>query len=313
MKRLLAMLSYKRPHGSKSEAAWVKRFLMPYNPEVVYDRDLPMMYIVRVGVSKVLFSAHIDTMHRTSGRQKVSRLRTTLYKTDGEPLGADDGAGAWLLFEMIDAGVPGVYTFQVGEERGGIGSSWFAEAVPGWLRQFTHAITFDRRGTDSIITHQAYGRCCSDAFAETLAGQLNLINDGFMYSPDDTGVYTDTAEYIELIPECTNVSCGYYDEHTAREQLDLGHLAALRDACLRLDWASLPVVRDPRDSDEMYKYQRQVMYGTPADSIAEMTRDEMLDMCVHMPDEFVDQLREELELDSPTWVHLQNKISDRVN
>lgn len=297
MKRLLAMLSYKRPHGSKSEAAWVKRFIMPYNPEVIRDRfGDPMVYVVQVGESTTLFSAHIDTMHRTPGRQKVIESDGILFKADGEPLGADDGAGVWLLLEMIDAGIPGAYTFPVGEERGGIGSSWFAENIPDFLRLFSRAITFDRRGVDSIITHQACGRCCSDKFAETLADQLNSANNNFMYSPDDTGVYTDTAEYIEMIPECTNVSCGYQDEHTPREQLDVAHIVALRDACLRLDWESLPVVRDPSEIEPRYQYSWPKHKAVP-ESVFHMTREEMLEACAFDPDDFIDMLRCELELD----------------
>ena len=40
-------------------------------------------------------------------------------------------AGIWLLLEMIDAGVPGVYALHYGEERGGVGSSGLAEHHAG--------------------------------------------------------------------------------------------------------------------------------------------------------------------------------------
>jgi hypothetical protein len=48
-----------------------------------------------------------------------------------------------------------------------------------------------------------------------------------------------------IIPECTNLSCGYANEHSSNETLHLPTLVALRDACLNIDWAALPVVRDP--------------------------------------------------------------------
>jgi hypothetical protein len=66
-----------------------------------------------------------------------------------------------------------------------------------------------------------------------------------MYSPDDTGVYTDTAEFTDDIPECTNISVGYYNEHGDRENLDIVHFAALATACVMLDWENLPTDRDP--------------------------------------------------------------------
>lgn len=299
-KRLLDMLSYKRPYGSKSEAAWIKRFILPYNPEVVGTATQAMVYIVTVNnadgsTPNVLFSAHTDTVHRTSGRQTLVVDRTSGYvsKEDGEPLGADDGAGVWLLLEMIDANVPGVYTFPVGEEKGGIGSSWLAENAALWLKQFDYAIAFDRKGTDSVITHQSVGMCCSDTFATALSNALNVGD--FMYSPDDSGVYTDTAEYTDIIAECTNISCGYYNEHTQNERLDVLHLMALRDVCVELNWAALPVSRTPGDTG----FTRGFGYaygGRRSFDILDMTRAEMIAAVEEDYEGFIDQLRSELGL-----------------
>jgi hypothetical protein len=66
-----------------------------------------------------------------------------------------------------------------------------------------------------------------------------------MYLPDNTGVYTDTAEFIEVIPECTNISVGYYSEHSDKEKLDIIHFQALADRVALIDWDSLPTDRDP--------------------------------------------------------------------
>jgi hypothetical protein len=76
-----------------------------------------------------------------------------------------------------------------------------------------------------------------------------------MYSPDDTGVYTDTAEFTDDIPECTNISVGYYNEHGDRENLDIIHFAALAVAASKVDWDALPTDRDPTIDDyKTYKY-----------------------------------------------------------
>ena len=115
------------------------------------------------------------------------------------------------------------------------------------LSEFDRAIAFDRKGTSSVITHQAYSRCCSDTFADALS--IALSNDELMYAPDATGVYTDAAEFINVIPECTNISVGYMNEHTKDESLDLKHLAALIRQCVALDWEALPVVRDPLEDE----------------------------------------------------------------
>jgi len=174
-----------------------------------------------------------------------------MYKQDDQPLGADDGAGVWLLLELIDAGVPGSYIFFRGEERGGIGSKSVSdnpECIP-WLKSFDQAIAFDRRDTCSIITHQARGRCCSDAYASAFARLLTDIT--YDLKPDSGGVYTDTAELTHLIPECTNVSIGYYNEHSKAEILDVEYLLWLRDRLiLQADLIhQLPITRDPTAFD----------------------------------------------------------------
>jgi hypothetical protein len=202
---------------------------------------------------KTLFVAHVDTVHRTTGANKI-RKTTSVWYADGAALGADDGVGCALLMHMIHAAVPGYYIFTQGEECGGIGAKHLAKEHRELLAQFDRAIAFDRRGTDSVISHQGYGRCCSDAFAEALSAELNDTDETLMYSPDNTGVYTDTAEFVDLIPECTNISCGYMYEHSEREQLDMIHFDLLAEAVLVIDWDGLVTERDPTipDPDDVY-------------------------------------------------------------
>jgi hypothetical protein len=194
---------------------------------------------------KTLFVAHVDTVHRVVGANKIRKTKA-MWFAEGAPLGADDGVGCALLMHMLHASVPGYYVFTQGEECGGIGAKHLAAEYPTLLAQFSRAIAFDRRGIDSVISHQGWGRCCSDVFAQAMADALNATDDGLMYLPDDTGVYTDTAEFTDIIPECTNISCGYLYEHSEREQLDIIHFDLLAKAVLDIDWDGLPTDRDPK-------------------------------------------------------------------
>ena len=99
---------------------------------------------------------------------------------------------------------------------------------------YDRIISFDRRGTSSIITHQSGTRTCSNEFAFELSKQLN--QSGLLYKKDDTGVYTDSAEFVSVIPECTNIAVGYYQEHTFSEHQDIIHLIKLAKACLNVQW-----------------------------------------------------------------------------
>ena len=206
--------------------------------------------------SKTLFIAHVDTVHKDTGVNLIKKTQTHWY-ANGAPLGADDGAGCAMLMHLIHSGVNGYYIFSQGEECGGIGAKFIASNYIDLLKQFDRAIAFDRKGIDSVISHQGMGRCASDTFCQALAGQLNMHNDNLMYSPDDTGVYTDTAEFVDDIPECTNISVGYYNEHGDRENLDIVHFAALAIAASKVDWESLPVDRDPTVPEyKSYKYDK---------------------------------------------------------
>jgi hypothetical protein len=237
--------SYKRPHGSKTEQQWIDRFILPRLGSNWFQDAVGNFHLdLRDSMdNRTLFVAHVDTVHHDAGRQKVSVGKDNVVRVvDGDCLGADDGAGVLVLLALIEMRVPAYYVFTRCEERGGVGATHLAANHADLLAQFDRAIAFDRKGTSSVITHQGWGRCCSDEFAYTLSDLMSY--DELMYAPDDGGVYTDTAEFVNIIPECTNISVGYLNEHTVRETLDLTHLKALINCAIALDWDSLPVVRD---------------------------------------------------------------------
>lgn len=299
-KTLNRALSVKRPHnttGSAQFTEWLHTNLPRRNHiAVTYDAAGNLHVDARLDPThRTLFVAHVDTVHHTIGANKI-RKTTAVWYADGSQLGADDGVGCALLMHMLHAGVPGYYVFTQGEERGGIGAKHLAEACAPLLTEFDRAIAFDRKGTDSIITHQGYGRCCSDEFGDALATALNATDNELMYSPDDTGVYTDTAEFTGIIPECTNVSCGYMYEHSDREQLDMIHFDLLAKAVLAVKWDALPTRRDPTipDPDDVVVFNSWANYkdsiktcptndsfGTwPAYDTSDLTEDEYLYECL---------------------------------
>jgi hypothetical protein len=144
---------------------------------------------------------------------------------------------------MIEAGVPATFIFHRAEEIGGRGSQWLADNYPEWLGKFNICLALDRRGTEDVIVSQWGGRTASDAFAESLAEALGMGH----HAAD--GVFTDSANYAELIPECSNLSIGYQQEHTAFETLDTEYLEKVIAALCKVDWTALKVERDPRTND----------------------------------------------------------------
>lgn len=273
MHTLHQALVVKRPHGSLCEAslaAWIaRRFAVSF-----IDGAGNLHFDRRAGskgeFSRTLFTAHTDTVHHHDGGNIV-RVDGKFWRADGDVLGADDGAGIALLAHLMDNDVPGYYILFRGEERGGIGSTWLAENMDDLLREFDRAVAFDRAGYYDVITHQSGTRCCSDVFADALAGALSFEESGLMFMPSDGGVYTDTAEFVSLIPECTNVSVGYKAQHTHREEQDVEFLKQLADTLVLVQWETLPTQRDPRTRESLWGASGSYAWATPPTAATNQT------------------------------------------
>lgn len=221
----------------------------PYGHEPKLRRYLPSgtkrdkygNYFLKIGNSETVFTSHLDTANKEFGPVKHV-IEGNIIKTDGKSiLGADDKAGVTVLLYLIEQKVPGTYYFFIGEEVGCIGSK---AASKDDFSSYKRVVSFDRRDVCSVITHQSSKRCCSKEFANDLSSKY--ISLGLELKPDDTGIYTDSAEFMEIVSECTNISVGYYKEHTYTESQDIDFLEKLCIASSKINWESLPSVRDPK-------------------------------------------------------------------
>lgn len=258
LKDLLEMMTYKRPTRSPTEEAFIARYLD--TREGVLVDDFGNRYVDRLrpdgSDSTTLFSCHTDTVHpqwkEKGGMQnvvKVPKAEGWVEAAGKSQLGADDAVGIWLMLHLLDHGVPGLYVFHRAEEVGGLGSQHAAKVLKasGRLDTIQRAIAFDRKGTQDIITHQAGGRCASDEFGQALALAL-----GMSHEICDSGVFTDTANYMDDVPECTNIAAGYEREHTFDEKLYLPYVEAMAQAVLGVEWDGLPTARDPKIIEPQY-------------------------------------------------------------
>lgn len=238
-KTFLKLTSNTYPYGYEEVLAeeMIKSGLFPEQ----IQKDQHGNYFIKIGESRTVFTSHLDTACKE--HTSVSHvLRGNMIETDGKTiLGADDKAGMTIMLWMILHNIPGLYYFFIGEEVGCIGSG-LASKYGDFKGKYDRMISFDRRGLDSVITYQSSSRCCSEDFAKQLARELN--KSGLSYKTDNTGVYTDSAEFVNVIPECTNLSVGYYKEHTTSEHQDINHLQKLAEACLLVSWEDLVTSRD---------------------------------------------------------------------
>lgn len=231
-------------------------------PEKI-QKDIHGNYFYKVGESRTIFASHLDTV--SNRYETVTHVFDgDFIKTDGKTtLGADDKAGVTVMLWMIKNNVPGLYYFFIGEEVGCIGSG-LAAKYGDFKDKYDRIVSFDRRGTGSIITHQSCGRSCSDEFADDLCRELN--KKGMSYKKDSGGVYTDSAEFVDIIPECTNVSVGYYKEHTMGEHQDIKHLIDLANACVFVNWENLTTKRKPGSYEAKpysgYNWRNEYVYNS---------------------------------------------------
>jgi hypothetical protein len=244
-RKFLQLTNYTYPYGTEG-------FLKSYLPQGYKTDKWGNFYYVIGEDPTTMFTCHLDTA--CSKQEKVTHVQThNMIKTDGKTiLGADDKAGMVVVLTMIEKKVPGLYYFFLGEEVGCVGSGNLSRnwGNVSFSNHITKVVSFDRRGTCSVITHQFYGRCCSNEFAEELSSRLSGTSEGLNLEPDDTGVLTDSAQFMGIVPECTNISVGYYREHTTSESQDIEYLQKLCKVVCKIDWETLPVMRDPLWIDE---------------------------------------------------------------
>lgn len=249
----LKLTSRTYPHGTESELFHL------LNKDLKTDKFGNLF--IKIGESDVMFTSHLDTA--TKALSDVKHVfEGDIIKTDGTSiLGADDKAGVTVMLYMIENNIPGLYYFFLGEEVGCIGSKKLAGShKKKKIKGINKVISFDRRGTNSVITFQSSARSCSDKFGEALAKELNNADEAFSYTTDQNGVLTDSIQFTSIYPECTNISVGYQNEHTFRETQDIDHLVKLAQACLLVNWNELPVDRDP-STVEYLRYNNSASYG----------------------------------------------------
>jgi hypothetical protein len=182
----LKLTSKTYPHGSEDIIA-NEMVRLGYLPKDL-SKDTHGNYFYKIGESRTIFASHLDTV--SSKHEDVKHvLDGETIRTDGTTtLGADDKAGVSIMIWMMKHKIPGTYYFFIGEEVGCIGSG-LAAKYGEFKCVYDRIISFDRRGTTSIITHQSWARCCSDEFADAFCAELNKSDYKLNYIKDDVETF----------------------------------------------------------------------------------------------------------------------------
>jgi putative aminopeptidase FrvX len=242
--RLEQMLQYMRPAGTHTEVEFIQKYIDSIEG---IKTDFFGNRILEYPGSKVLITCHTDTVHRMPGLQKIEKKDNIIRlpkNTQSNCLGADNTAGIYAAIKMIRAGVPVSFVFHRAEECGGRGSSYFVQVFEEHIRKYDICLSLDRRGYTDIITKQMTTQTASIEFAESLANELQMG-----HAPSNNGVFTDSFNYSRVVKECSNLSVGYFNEHTSHEYLDKDYLEKLIKRLIKVNWNNLKVTRSLDDYD----------------------------------------------------------------
>lgn len=252
-----------------------------YSPEAIGDVYL---YIKNDNVPRIEKTSRYSTGKKDHKGNLIYKEQTyqTIDVTSpdySDCLGADCTTGVWLILQMIEAGCPGVYVIHEDEEIGCVGSGCIVDDYKRltdeqkeehWISKVDIAMSFDRYGETSIITYQSSSRTASDSFASALSEMTEEFfrDRGYLsLQADNGGSYTDSNEYCDVISECTNISVGYYNQHSDKEKQNVDYLLMLRDCLIHFaddmnDPKKLPASRNPLETDYLYSgYGIGYQYG----------------------------------------------------
>ena len=173
-------------------------------------------YIYAKGNIPVLLLAHLDTVHRelpTEENLFYDSEKLVMWSPVG--IGADDRAGVFNVYSLIEAGYRPHVLFTWDEEIGGVGAGDFVDNFPVDHPQFhkelseevNFAIQFDRHGFSEAVYY-------------------DLDNVEFENYISDFGYETKIGSFTDICIVCpaygfagVNVAAGYTDEHTTSEVL----------------------------------------------------------------------------------------------
>ncbi len=206
---------------------------------------------VKIGHSDTVFMSHLDNYCEKS--QTVNHIIDhNFIRTDGTTiLGADDKAGVTIMLYMISHQIPGLYCFFKSEEIGCLGSKAFKMEKFQMLSSYKKCVSFDRKGYSDIVICQNSINTASADFANDL---IEEIGKEFDYKICENGGITDSFNFKYLIPECINISVGYFQQHTFKENIDISFLTKLAKQCLKIDWQGLSAYREvPSLNQVMYQ------------------------------------------------------------
>lgn len=190
--------------GEKSLLKSMRSYLVKNYPknDVTFTND----FILCKGNCPIMLVAHMDTVFKNPPKKIYYDSKySVIWSPEG--LGADDRAGVFLIWKIVQSGLRPHICLTTGEEWGGIGADALVGFYPNCPVDVKYIVELDRQGSNDCVFYS----CANEKFE-------NFVEDyGFV---TDWGTFTDISV---ICPKWgiagVNVSVGYVNEHTHQEIL----------------------------------------------------------------------------------------------
>lgn len=167
-------------------------------------------FLFAQGELPILLVAHLDTVHKELPTKFVfDEYKNIISSPTG--IGGDDRCGIYIILKLIKDLKCSVL-FCEDEEAGGIGAKLFSKSkyIEYLDNNINFILEFDRKGEKECIFYN----CANDEF------ERFIIENGLYVTGQ--GSYTDICEVAPAMSVAgVNLSCGYYNEHTLDEFVNI--------------------------------------------------------------------------------------------
>lgn len=175
-------------------------------------------YVFAQGEFPVLLVAHLDTVHKELPREILYSKKTDSLSSP-QGIGGDDRCGVYMIFDVLRQFNCSVL-FCEDEEIGGVGAEKFIKTDLAQELEFNYMIEFDRKGKNDAVFYD----CDNAEFEE-------FITEEFYKTA--WGSFSDISVLAPFFGcAAVNLSCGYYNAHTANEYVVLSEMEeSIKQAC----------------------------------------------------------------------------------
>lgn len=183
----------------------MKNFLNKYYTKK--NIDITKDYILCEGDIPIVLVAHMDTVFKTPP-EKIYYDSKYHVMWSPQGLGADDRAGVYLIWRIVQAGYRPHIILTTDEEKGGLGAIALVHQIPEVPFDVKYIIELDRQGMNDCVFYS----CANDEF------EKYIENFGFV---TDWGTFSDISDICPAWKIAgVNLSVGYFGEHRETETLN---------------------------------------------------------------------------------------------